>query len=575
MTSRVLSGTSAAPGLALGPGWRWQADALVVPRRQDRVPEVERARLQDACAAARGQITSLREQVAVAVGAEEAAIFEAHLMFLDDPALLAFAEAQIAQGWNAEAAWADGVEHFALQLDGLPDPTLRARAADVRDVGRRVLAHLLGRGPRELRLDRPSVVIARDLMPSEVAALDRGRVLAVCLSEGGPTSHAAILARAWGIPAVVGLGPGLLEVDVGLLWLVDGERGVVMVDPVPAEVEAFQGRAQRAAQEAIADRSAAQAPAVTPDGYRLEVAANVGSIGEAKVAVASGADAIGLLRSEFLYLNRPTAPDEEEQFTAYRGVLQAMGGRPVVARTLDVGGDKPLAYLPVGSEANPFLGHRGIRLLLDSVDLLKVQLRALLRAGAGFDLRVMFPMVATLEELRRAKEVYAEVRSGLAGSMLQVAERVQVGMMVEVPAAALLAHRFAAEVDFFSVGTNDLTQYTMAADRGNEKVAHLNDGCHPAVLRQIQLVVQAGRRAGIWVGVCGELAADPDAIPVLLGLEVDELSMAPPAIPRAKAILRRWRLSEARSLAAEALDLDSAPAVRALVRSRSRSISQG
>lgn len=575
MTSRVLSGTSAAPGLALGPGWRWQADALVVPRRQDRVPEVERARLQDACAAARGQITSLREQVAVAVGAEEAAIFEAHLMFLDDPALQAFAEAQITQGWNAEAAWADGVEHFALQLDGLPDPTLRARAADVRDVGRRVLAHLLGRGPRELRLERPSVVIARDLMPSEVAALDRGRVLAVCLAEGGPTSHAAILARAWGIPAVVGLGPGLLEVDVGPLWLVDGERGVVVVDPVPAEVEAFQGRAQRAAQENLADRSAAQAPAVTLDGYRLEVAANVGSIGEATVAVASGADAIGLLRSEFLYLNRLTAPDEEEQFAAYRGVLQAMGGRPVVARTLDVGGDKPLAYLPVGSEANPFLGHRGIRLLLDSVDLLKVQLRALLRAGAGFDLRIMFPMVATLEELRRAKEVYAEVRSGLAGSMLQVAERVQVGMMVEVPAAALLAHRFAAEVDFFSVGTNDLTQYTMAADRGNEKVAHLNDGCHPAVLRQIQLVVQAGRSAGIWVGVCGELAADPDAIPVLLGLEVDELSMAPPAIPRAKAILRRWRLSEARSLAAEALDLDSAPAVRALVRSRSRSISQG
>lgn len=569
MTSRVLSGVSAAPGLALGPGWRWQAEALEASRRQDGVPVLERARLQAAREAARGQIMRLRDQVAAAVGAEEAAIFEAHLMFLDDPALLAFVEARMAQRWNAEAAWADGVEHFACQLDVLPDPTLRARAADVRDVGRRVLVGLLGRGTQELRLDRPSVVIARDLMPSEVAALDRDRVLAVCLSEGGPTSHAAILARAWGIPAVVGLGPGLLEVDVGLIWLVDGERGVVVVDPVPDEVEAFQGRAQRAAQVNLADRAAAQAPAVTPDGRRLEVAANVGAVGEAGVALASGADAIGLLRTEFLYLNRPMAPDEEEQFAAYRQVLQAMGGRPVVARTLDVGGDKLLAYLPVGSEANPFLGHRGIRLLLDRVDLLKVQLRALLRAGAGFDLRVMFPMVATLEELRRAREVYAEVRSGLTASMVPAAERVQLGMMVEVPAAALLADRFAAEVDFFSVGTNDLTQYTMAADRGNEKVAHLNDGCHPAVLRQIQLVVQAGHRAGIWVGVCGELAADPDAIPVLLGLEVDELSMAPPAIPRAKAILRRWRLFEARSLAAEALDLDSAPAVRALVRSRS------
>ncbi|MEW6569454.1 MAG: phosphoenolpyruvate--protein phosphotransferase, partial [Chloroflexota bacterium] len=550
-----LRGIAAAPGLASGPAAIWPDESLTVPRHADADPLAERQRLEEARRGVQEDLVGLKEKVTQEAGAAEAAIFEAHAMILADTSLLKRAEAGLEGGLNAEAAWMDAVEFFASQLAALPDPTLSARALDVRDVGQRVLRRLLGKEPDQaLRLARPSVIVARDLAPSQTASLDKSLVRAFCTAEGGPTSHTAILARALGLPAVVGLGKDLLETPEGALLLVDGSQGAVIISPDEQTSAAFDERSQAASARAEAELAEASQPAVTRDGRRVEVVANVGSVEDAEAALQFGAEGIGLLRTEFLYLDRRTAPTEDEQVQAYARILEIMGQRPVVVRTLDVGGDKPLPYLDLGTEANPFLGWRAIRMCLDRPEFFLVQLRALLRAGAGHDLRIMFPMVSTLEEVRRAKALLDQARRQLAVQGLPAAERVQVGIMVEVPSVAMLAGLFAREVDFFSIGTNDLTQYTLAAERTNERVAHLSDALHPAVLRQIQRVIEAGHARGIWVGVCGELAGEPEAIPILLGLALDEFSVAPPLIPRAKAVLRQWTLRSAQALAAGAVE---------------------
>jgi len=517
-------------------------------------------------AAARHEIRALRAKVAAEAGQAEAAIFDAHEMFINDAALLQKAQQTIDRGVNAEAAWADAIEFFASQLEQLPDPTLRARAADVRDVGGRVLDHLLGRGGAGLRLDEPSVVVSRDLAPSQIASLPVARVLAFCTAEGGPTSHTAILAKAWGKPAVVGLGRAVLELRDGTAVLVDGTRGEIVIDPDEQTTREFSQRRAAAERQAATERGASGDPAITRDHRRVEVVANIGAVEEAAAALQHGAEGIGLLRTEFLYLSRRTAPTEDDHLAAYEAILRVMASRPVIARTMDIGGDKPVPYLDLPKEANPFLGWRAIRISLQRPELFAVQLRALLRASPGHDLRIMFPMIASIDELRAAKAELERARREVTSAGHPVAARLQVGMMVEVPSAAVLADQFARETDFFSIGTNDLTQYTMAADRTNERVAHLGDACHPAVLRQIGSVVQAAHRAGRWAGVCGELAGDPDAVPLLLGLDLDELSMAPAAIPAVKTIIRRWSGAGAKRLVAKALDLDSASAVRNLVR---------
>ena len=561
--ARTLRGIPAAPGLVQGLAVLWREETLHVPRYTHADSEAELERIRTARQMTREELVLLKEKIASDASAEEAAIFEAHQLILDDSALLGQIETSVAGGANAEAAWADGVGYFAAQLEKLGDAILRARAMDVRDVGQRVLRHLLGKAHEAgLVLQQPALIVARDLTPSQTAGLPRGLVLGFCTAEGGPTSHTAILAKALGLPAVVGLGNELLEVPDGALLLVDGSRGEVVVQPDSAQLQAFADLQASRARQALAERARAGEAALTLDGHAVEVVANVGEVDDAPRALEFGAEGIGLLRTEFLYLSRESAPSEEEQVGAYTRILEAMGQRPVVMRTLDVGGDKMLPYLDLGREANPFLGWRAIRLCLDQPDLFKIQLRAMLRAGVGHDLRIMFPMIATLDELRQAKALLEQARSEVQSAGQEAASSYQVGMMVEVPAAAMTADLFAREVDFFSIGTNDLTQYTLAAERTNQKVAHLGDGCHPAVLRQIQQVVAAGHAAGAWVGVCGELAGDPEAIPILMGLCVDELSMAPGAIPQAKAVIRGWRSQDARQLAGEVLNLESARAVR-------------
>jgi len=559
-----FTGISASPGVAYGPAFRFELVAYTSSKRAVREVEAEIERFDAACRAAKEELAHIQEKARNETGAEEAEIFQAHTMFLDDPALVGAVHDRIREDEvNAEWALDQVVAAFAAQFEAMEDEYFRARAADVRDVGGRVMRLLLGLEEADLSsLSQPSIVIARDLTPSDTVRLDKSLVLGFATAEGGPTSHTAILAKALALPAIVGAGDGLLKVETGDPLALDGSRGWIVSEPDDDTLRQFmEHKRQFEAESRLALESAGQ-PAVTTDGHQLEIVANVGNLDDARSALASGAEGIGLLRTEFLYLDRSSAPDEDEQYQAYKDILDLMEDRPVVVRTLDVGGDKELPYLDLGREANPFLGWRAIRMCLDRPDFFKVQLRALLRASPGHDLRIMFPMIATLDEVRRARALLDETRTQLGDEGQDVAAGIQVGIMVEIPAVAVLADQFAREVDFFSIGTNDLTQYTMAAERTNERVAYLGDAAHPAILRQIGKVIEAAHAQGIWVGLCGELAGDPQAIPVLLGLGLDEFSMAPASVPRAKVILRKWSLTAAQHLAAEVLELDSAAAVR-------------
>lgn len=565
---RKLKGIPASSGIASGPAYIFQETELKIGKKTVSDTSAELKRFEEATQIALEQIKTIRTKAESETSSEEAAIFDAHAMFLQDPTLIdAVQQAIEKQAVNAETAVNEAVEIHAQTLENMEDEYFRARAADIRDVGRRVVCILLGIDEVDLsNLNQPSVIIARDLTPSDTVRLDKNLVLGFCTAEGGPTSHTAILAKALDIPAVVGAGSGVLDISSSSLLLLDGQKGEVIVDP--DEVLQLEFAERKREHETRSDEELENAfdAAVTLDGFEIEVVANVGNFQDAQMALERGAEGIGLLRTEFLYLDRASAPDEGEQLTAYDQILDLMGERPVVVRTLDVGGDKELQYLDLGQEANPFLGWRAIRMCLDRPEFFKIQLRALLRASPGHDLRIMFPMIATLNEVREAKNLLQEAKAELEAERSTIPDKIQVGIMVEIPSVAVLADLFAKEVDFFSIGTNDLTQYTMAAERTNEKVAHLGDACHPAVLRQIRSVIQAAHGEGIWVGLCGELAGDPDAIPVLLGLGLDEFSMAPTSVPHAKTILRRWSKIEAAKLAEEVLDYDSAGDVRERVR---------
>jgi phosphoenolpyruvate-protein phosphotransferase len=561
----VLQGVPAAPGQAVGPllVYRQPAPAPTSTRIAANAVEAEQERVRAALVAAQAELDQLATDITARVGPDEAAIFTAQALMAGDPTLSDRALELVATELRAaDAAILAAAEEQAALLAMLDDAYLRERAADVRDVGGRAARLVRGEPPPTdlAHLAQPCILLAGDLSPSETVGLDRQQVRGIGLSGGGPTSHAAVVARALGVPLVCGLGT--LPAATGDPALIDGDAGLLVLRPAAARLAAhmaWQGEraAVRAAGAALRDL-----PAETPDGHRVRLVANAGSVADAEAAAAQGAEGIGLLRTEFLFLDH--IPDEAEQLAAYRAIYAALPGE-IVVRTLDLGGDKPPPYLDFAGEANPFLGWRGIRIGLDRPDLLRPQVRALLRAGAGRAVHLMFPMVATLDEWRRARALVDEERAALAAAGTPIAEKVAVGIMVEVPAAALLAPAFAAEVDFFSIGTNDLTQYTLAADRGAARVAALYSPLQPAVLALIARTVEAAHAAGRWVGLCGEAGGNPAWTPLWLGLGLDELSMAPPAIPAVKAVLRRTPLAAARALAGQALAQSTLAAVEALV----------
>ena len=550
----------ASPGVAVGPARRLSAPALVVPQAPGEGEDVERARLAQAREACRHEIADSRDQTARTAGAGAAAVFTAHLLLLDDADLLADADLRVGQGAGAAGAWAAAVERVEADVAALPDAYLRARAADVRAVGDAVLRRLLPDAPADDAADLDGVLVARDLTPAQAAALDPARTVGVVLAAGSPTAHSALLARARGVPAVVGAGEAVLDVAEGTLLALDGATGELVVDPADDVLRRLRERADDWARTGRAARAAAGAPARTRDGTEVLVAANVGSPADARAATEAGADLAGLVRTEFLFLGREAAPDLQEQEAVYREVTTALAGRRAVFRTLDVGGDKPLPYLPGPAEANPFLGVRGLRLSLARPGLLHEQLRALVRVARDAPVTVMFPMVTTLGELLAARAVLDEAIDDEGGER---PTGLEVAMMVEVPAAALRARVFAPYVDLLSIGTNDLTQYALAADRGNPAVTSLGDPYDPAVLQLVAAVCDGA--GGTTVAVCGELAADEQAAALLVGLGVRELSAGPAAVPRVKQAVRALDLAEAARTAREALRADGPAAVRALL----------
>ena len=562
---QALTGLPGAPGIVSGPARHFRPLDPEIPTGSSGDPEAEWEALTRALDQVRIEIRTARESVAARAGDYSAAIFDAHLLFLDDEALLGPARHAIFDdGKNAAEAWHEASEAVAAEYRALDDEYLQVRAEDLTGVARQVVAALTGVAATGT-LSAPGIVVAADLTPADTASLDRDLALGIATTAGSPTSHSAILARSLGIPAAVGLGEELLSVPEGAELLLDGDAGTVHVDPDAELAAEYKRRSAERKQAAQSARAAAAEPAVTLDGRRIEVVANIGSPEDVATAIENGAEGVGLLRTEFLFLERDSMPSEDEQVAAYTSIAKGLQGRPLILRTLDVGADKPLPYLPQRPEANPFLGVRGIRLALEQPELLETQLRAVLRTAAEYPLKVMFPMVATLEEYRQAKAVLADVRAGLERAGAPTPDELDVGVMIEVPAAALAAEQFAPEVDFFSLGTNDLTQYTMAAERGNAAVAGLADGLHPSVLRLIRTVAEAANERGKWAGICGELASDPVAVPVLVGLGIAELSANAPAIPAVKQAVRGLDGEAARDLAEQALELSSAAEVRKLV----------
>ena len=561
-TDGALTGSAASPGIAFGSARRPRPAELIVPTGAASDPAEETTLLDAALGAARTDIQEQRDHVARVGGEPAAAIFDAHLLFLQDDALLAPARRGIhADGKTAAQAWHEAIEHTAAGWDGLDDEYLRARAADLRSVGIQVLARLLGRPVPRPELAERGILLATDLTPADTAGLDADLVLGIVTVHGGPTSHAAVLARSLGIPAVVGVGSALEGIAEGEPLAIDGGLGLVWVRPPDDLADRLRREQAAAAARSASARAEATAAAVTADGVSIEVAANIGHPDEAAGALAAGADGVGLFRTEFLFMGRDAMPTEDEQAEAYARAADALDGRPLLLRTLDAGADKPIPYLQQAREENPFLGVRGIRLGLERPELLATQLRAIVRAADGRRLRVMFPMIATRDELRRARAALDDARTSVGNGAA-----VEVGIMIEVPAAALTSTSLAEDADFFSIGTNDLTQYTLAVDRGNEQVAALTDALHPAVLRLIQAAVQGARIRGRWVGVCGEIAGDPSATPLLLGLGVTELSMSVPAIAAVKQAVRATDLAAAEALAERALLCEGAAEVRALLR---------
>lgn len=553
-----IDGVPASGGLAIGPARQYVSKPIVVEDAPGDAT-TEGNKLQEALNAAQAELDKLHEEVKTRLGANKAAIFRVHAEMLNDAQMVMQTVSLIYQNHSAAWAWQHVMNERINQMKHIDDPTLAARAVDLSDVGQRVLRHLVdSAGAMPVSLTTPSILIAPDLTPSDTAGFDPDTILGICTARGGPTSHTAILARSLGIPAIVGAGDAVLDVPEGTLCILDGESGSFYLKPSESDVQSARSMQQQMRQkqdEAFATRLA---PAVTTDGRQIEVAANINSAKDAPQAVEAGAEGVGLMRTEFLFLARESIPTEDEQFEAYRAMVQALGGRSLIIRTLDIGGDKEVPFLNIPKEDNAFLGVRGIRFCLARPDLFLPQLRAIYRAAAYGPIRIMFPMISTLEDWQQARAAAEQVRQELR------APTVSLGIMVEVPSAAIIADQFAKEVDFFSIGTNDLTQYVLAMDRLHPLLAKQADALHPAVLRMIARTVQAAEKEGKWVGVCGGVAADPKGATLLMGLGVSELSVTIPTIATIKAHIRSHSFADMQRMAQQALQCRTAAEVRSL-----------
>jgi phosphocarrier protein FPr len=561
-----LNGIGVAAGIAIGPLVKLRPAVVEIASRSAADPEAERQRLMAAIKGAQEETKALYEWAKAHIGVHEAGIFDAQLLFLEDAELIgAVSRMLVADRLAAESAWQTVTARLADRLGALGDAYLRARAADVADVATRVLRRLTGPSGEVQVPHGPAIFAAHDLPPSEVKGFDPAIVLGLCLETGSASSHSSILARALGIPVVAGLGPGISTLADGTILALDGEQGLVWISPDASQAVEIEGRRQLW----LATRRAAELerhkPAAMRDGRRIRVLANISGVGEEAEARACGAEGVGVLRTEFLFLGRAAAPDEEEQTAAYRTIGESLAGCQLSIRALDIGGDKSLPYVEIGEEANPFLGWRGIRVMLSRRDLFRTQVRAILRAGATHPVEMLLPMITSMDELRAAKEMVTDAEAELEREGIPFRKNIRVGVMIEVPAAVAVADQLAREADFFSIGSNDLIQYVMAADRTNSRVAQIADPFQPAVLRMIRQAIEAGHNAGIDVALCGELAADPLATPLLLGLGLGEFSVSAPLIPELKRAISRWSVAEAEDVAKAVLATDSVESARRIL----------
>jgi len=529
--NKTLSGIAASKGVVIAKAYKLEELDLDVNSAVYSTVEEEQKLFESALAESVSQLEEVKKVAIVKLGEEEAEVFEAHKTILSDPELLTQVDNAIKEGTTAAVASKQVTDLFITMFESMDDEYFKARAADIKDVRKRLLANILGlKIPNLATITEQVIIVAEDLTPSETSQLDKDITLGFVTNIGGRTSHAAIMARSMEIPAIVGTGSVMDEVNDGDMIILDAINGTITINPDADQVAAAEKKAQAYEEEKLMLLKYKDEPTISKDGHHVELAANIGTPHDMPGVINNGAEGVGLYRTEFLYMDASELPSEEIQFEAYKKVIESMDGKPVVVRTLDIGGDKELPYLEFPHEMNPFLGYRAIRMCLDRDDIFRTQLRALLRASVFGDLRIMFPMIATLGEFRNAKAMLLEEKAKLVESGVKVSDSIQVGIMVEIPSTAVMADTFAKEVDFFSIGTNDLIQYTMAADRMSEKVSYLYQPYNPAILRLVKNVVDAANANGIWAGMCGEMASDPTAIVLLLGIGLHEFSMSASAV---------------------------------------------
>lgn len=566
--TKMLKGIAASDGIAAAKAYMLVQPDLSFTETSIDDPEAEVKRLDDALAASKKELELIKAKATENLGAEEAEVFEAHLTILADPELIGQIKDKInSDKVNAEAALKSVTDMFISMFESMTDNAyMQERAGDIRDVTKRVMSHLLGVTlPNPALINEEVVIVAHDLTPSDTAQLDRNFVKGFITDIGGRTSHSAIMSRTLEIAAVVGSGNATSEVKDGDMVIIDGIEGDAIVNPSEAQLAEYKQKAADFAAQKAEWKLLKDAKSVTADGKEVTLAANIGTPDDVVGANDNGAEAVGLFRSEFLYMNSAELPTEDEQFEAYKRAIEGMNGKQVVVRTMDIGGDKELPYLPLPEEENPFLGYRAIRISLDRQDIFRTQLRALLRASAFGRLAIMFPMIATVNEFKQAKAIFEEEKANLVAAGVKVSDDIEVGMMMEIPAAAMIADKLAKYADFFSIGTNDLIGYTMAADRGNERVSYLYQPYNPSILRLVKRIIDASHAEGKWTGMCGEMAGDQVAVPLLAGLGLDEFSMSATSILKTRSLMKTLDTTKMQELADKALDCETAEEVIALV----------